>query len=841
MLGSWPANLMSASAVICLALIAVNERWTGLARLLWVRLYRHRYPALAGIASLGAALIAFLGSLGPVGLRDFLAPFARLTIDLLKWPWLPGWVAVAALAVLVVILDIRAERLRGWLLVRGNMLRPSLTRASRAARGPLVLAAAIAVMSAVGWPQVIRPLFHAEPPDAEDYNFYQSYYQGIDETRPEVSKLNFRPGLVGLTLDPHTAGEIVYRFERPPDSLVWIRLDFYNQLWEPPSPGRLNADIVFPNRVEISADGGETYHKLAENTSFGTLTPDRQGFDLTPALGAATAYQIRLWANNTTDHAAPVIALVMVSTVVTPDALPPLDFPDLARLVGAALLAYLAAARLRWNWWQSAVLGSAVLLCGTLLWRIPALTGGVSQGVFWVAALAATLARWPVASGHWPGIAGIWEVIRRRWAGDGSQATTRGSLLGAVFIPAAVAIVLVGIDLRWAEMMEVRLLQLLPDAVGYKNFADTLPADAARLGLPPWLMFYIRAFGVREPLWIFLVRWTFDLLGSSVFHLRLLSAILSVAVVAATIAFVRVRLGPLTGLLAGLLLAVNPAHIANSVLGLREELGTLLFLVVIAILCHRAPGARWSWPVLAGIAAAAIVLTRSEVQPHLLVMLAVGGRWVAQWSWRGIALSWLVVLVLVLPMYGGFYYRTGNPFFPANYGATVNRNLEFQERIGKDPRFPTEEEYQRDGWAAGPMITPLEYFFGYHTLPEFAVISLRGYEHIFTRVLLAHDQRLLWLFLLGTGLLLASRRWIIPLVILWVLAPPYSFLAGTGAPQIFPGRYAHHALPYVSAAIAWSLVVPGSWLVARVSRRLRPKSASSSTTDLPEPAGGGRA
>ena len=836
MLGTWPVNLLSASAVICLALIAVNERRTGLVRVLWSRLYRHRYPALAVVAVLAAAFLAFIGSLGPVGLRDFLAPFARLTIDLLKWPWLPGWVAVAALAVLVVVLDVRAERLRGWLLVRTNMLRSPLIRA---ARGPLALAAAIAIVGVMGWPQVIRPLFRAEPPDAEAYNFYSFYYTGIDETRPEVSKVNFRPGEVGLTLDPHTAGEIVYRLERPPDSLVWVKLDFYNQLWEP--PGQLNADITFPNRVEVSTDGGETYRTLAENTSFGEVIPDRQGFDPTRELGAATTYYIRLSAHNTTGQAVPVLPLMRVSVVVDPEGLPPPDLPDLAWLIGGALLAYLTAARLRLTWWQSAVLGSGVLLLGTLLWRLPPLTGGVPLVVFWVVVVAATLAKWPVASGQWLGIRGTWAVVRARWAGDGSRATAHSSFLGAAFIPAAVAIVLMSIDLRWAEMMEVRLLQLPPDAAGYKLFADLWPTDAARLGFPPWLMFYLRAFGVREPLWIFLIRGVFDLLGSSVFHLRLLSAILSVAVVAATIAFARARLGVLTGLLAGLLLAINPVHIINSVLGLREELSTLLFLAVIAVLCHRAPGAQWLWPLLAGVAAAAMVLTRSEVQFHLLVMLAVGGWWVAQWSWRGIVVSWIVVIVLVIPMYGGFYYRTGDPFFPANYGATVNRNLEFRERIGKDQSFPTEEEYQRHGWAAGPTITPMQYFFGYHSVPEFALISLRGYEHIFTHVLLAHDQRLLWLLVLGIGLLLAKRRWIIPLVILWVLAPPYSFLAGTGAAYIFPGRYAHHALPYVNAAIAWSIVGPGSWLARRAWQRLRSELALPSALHAHGAAGGGRA
>ena len=52
-------------------------------------------------------------------------------------------------------------------------------------------------------------------------------------------RLNFRPGEIGLTLEPHTAGEIVYRLKRPANSLVWVKLDFYNQLWEP--PGQLNA------------------------------------------------------------------------------------------------------------------------------------------------------------------------------------------------------------------------------------------------------------------------------------------------------------------------------------------------------------------------------------------------------------------------------------------------------------------------------------------------------------------------------------------------------------------------------------------------------------------------
>ena len=108
MLGSWPANLMSASAVICVALIAANERRTGLAHLLWVRLCRHRYPALASVAVLAVALIAFLVSLGPSGCVT-------------SWSPLPGWVAVAALAVLVMILDARAERLLAWQGVRSGM------------------------------------------------------------------------------------------------------------------------------------------------------------------------------------------------------------------------------------------------------------------------------------------------------------------------------------------------------------------------------------------------------------------------------------------------------------------------------------------------------------------------------------------------------------------------------------------------------------------------------------------------------------------------------------------------------------------------------------------------
>ncbi|NDF95045.1 MAG: hypothetical protein EB107_04310 [Proteobacteria bacterium] len=111
-------------------------------------------------------------------------------------------------------------------------------------------------------------------------------------------------------------------------------------------------------------------------------------------------------------------------------------------------------------------------------------------------------------------------------------------------------------------------------------------------------------------------------------------------------------------------------------------------------------------------------------------------------------------------MYVGYWATQGDPFWPGTYGASVNRNLEFPERMGT-PGFPSAAEYAAN-WAAGPLISPITYFFGYHTPTQFLQYSIAGFERIFREILFADQPVLLVLFWVGLGFSVVSGRWIIP-------------------------------------------------------------------------------
>jgi hypothetical protein len=165
-------------------------------------------------------------------------------------------------------------------------------------------------------------------------------------------------------------------------------------------------------------------------------------------------------------------------------------------------------------------------------------------------------------------------------------------------------------------------------------------------------------------------------------------------------------------------------------------------------------------------------------------------------------------------MYVGFAATHGDPFYPGTYGATVNRNLEFPERHGT-PGFPTPEEYAAN-WSSGPPISPMTYFFGYHTVTQFVAYAARGVPRIFYEFVFRNQPWHLALFAAGLAALIATRRWLIPMVLVVALVPFYSFMAGAPGPMFVP-RYAHHALPYAEIAAACGLLaVPlGVWWLWR--------------------------
>jgi hypothetical protein len=139
------------------------------------------------------------------------------------------------------------------------------------------------------------------------------------------------------------------------------------------------------------------------------------------------------------------------------------------------------------------------------------------------------------------------------------------------------------------------------------------------------------------------------------------------------------------------------------------------------------------------------------------------------------------------------------------------------------PGFPSPEAYAAN-WAAGPTISPLTYFFGYHTPLQFVSYSVRGFGRIFSDILFKDQRAVLVLFAAGMALLLVTRRWLVPLGLLVALLPFYAFLAGVPNQWVFAPRYAHHALPLAALAVGYVFWIACS-LPLRLARRpeLRPR------------------
>jgi hypothetical protein len=278
---------------------------------------------------------------------------------------------------------------------------------------------------------------------------------------------------------------------------------------------------------------------------------------------------------------------------------------------------------------------------------------------------------------------------------------------------------------------------------------------------------------------------------------------------------------PLAGVTAGLLVALSATHVDNSVAGLREELVTVLLLVTVGVLFvgqRRGGTVSWWRPAVAGTAAAAIVLTRADMVVLAGALLTLGAL-ALRWPWR----SWLAAVavtgLLAGPMYVGYSFTHGDPFYPGTYGATVNRNLEFPERMGT-PGFPSPEAYAAN-WAAGPMISPMRYFFGYHTPAQFVEYVVRGFGRIIHGILFRDQPLVLALFAAGMAALLVGRRWLVPGLVVISLVPFYAFLAGVPNPWVFPSRYAHHALPFAALAAAYGLWCLPLWLTTLAQRSRR--------------------
>ena len=297
------------------------------------------------------------------------------------------------------------------------------------------------------------------------------------------------------------------------------------------------------------------------------------------------------------------------------------------------------------------------------------------------------------------------------------------------------AVVAIAVYTRMAALFEVTGL-LDPDAIGYRVYADRFQ----------WWPLFDRGifsgnFGEREPAFVMVVHAYFQVLGSSDFHLRVVSATLSVGVVILTVIAARrllvswpARLG------AGLLVAVSGPLIQESTRGLRLELEMVLVLLLYIALARRPARRPVVDAVVIGVLGAAMVLTRTSFVPLVGVAITISFLVRYRPLPKAVGLLALVAIIVIAAAAGhrvGLYQHHQDAFYDtAGYSRWLANVEHFAQHtpLPHPELFPSFEDYQKFGPYFGPRITTSQYLFVIHTPQEYLRDSIAGLRAMFDTV-----------------------------------------------------------------------------------------------------------
>lgn len=352
-----------------------------------------------------------------------------------------------------------------------------------------------------------------------------------------------------------------------------------------------------------------------------------------------------------------------------------------------------------------------------------------------------------------------------------------------------------------------------PDARVYRQLAGTMDLFSADHG------FYSANFNEREPGFVFAVHAFFSATHDSEYHLRLLTMVLSVALVLVGMAVAYGLLGTAGGLFVGILLALNVPLIDESVRGLRLEAETIVWTAWLGLVfVWRRPAAAWEF-VLAGAAAGLLLLVRSSYGPTLVALIALAA-WMGVPRWRSrlacVVVAVAVMSAVVLPHRLSMWHRRGDAFWDTTMYARWLANFEFAGR----PGFPTMSSLQVNGYQ-GPAISYGEYLFGLHTPADLVTGTLRGYYKMLVHMnaplknqpLGTEPSRLLsaalpFFGVVGMVAALFRRRYAwLPVAFVAVLAPA-AFLYDRALLEAYRHSYQAFPLLLLSVCVPFALLLP---------------------------------
>ncbi|MBU6286632.1 MAG: hypothetical protein KGS10_00560, partial [Chloroflexi bacterium] len=625
-----------------------------------------------------AALIAFLGTALQLGitLTQLTRPVVLWALQLVLHPETPTAIVATAAIIAVVLADRRGFVALPW---AADYVVSQSRRVVRWARPALPIGAAMVasgIATAALYPDAMQGWFRPDPPDAQAYNIYSSFFNYSISKDKIVEFEGYELGEAGLMLAPGRTGVLTFALARPGGSLVLLRPNFYNKTFLNKTSQISNfSELYFYNKIELSLDGGTTYVQVVENESFGQVFRDIN-INLTPYLNESRDYRLRFWASNPNTVHVLVLPLITVSVIVDPYGYPGESFPIViyAMIISAGLFSIADAV---WRMPRNrdyifpflltmGITGLIFIGVKNLPWS----SIDYESSVIKIQLLCARVICLSVC---------VSIIVIRIFA------KTHGTLFTVRYLCLLSGVATaIAIEYRWRLLYERKYDFLFPDAQGYlqiaRSFSDKMQSRGGSQTLSVFAELYHAGFdgrtsylsvfffgnhNGREPLWPAMLDIIGSWIGYSAFHTRLTSLILGALVVGFTLIVGSRTVHVGVGIIAGLLVSMNEPHMLNNIQGLREELVTVLLMSLVVIVWNvngvaavirRAPTSVVSilemrlahlWPFAgvtlprwrvagAALACAGIILTRADMIVTVSVIL--GTLAIAyRWGWR----TWL--------------------------------------------------------------------------------------------------------------------------------------------------------------------------------------------------------
>lgn len=288
--------------------------------------------------------------------------------------------------------------------------------------------------------------------------------------------------------------------------------------------------------------------------------------------------------------------------------------------------------------------------------------------------------------------------------------------------------------LRLGELKRMEIKPLDPDVRDYIELAQKIKpfTDTG---------FYSAQFGMREPLYLLVVKLFFLLPGPSEVNIRFVSFVFSILVVFLTYFLVRSWMGKTVGFVAAFLLAFQTYFIELSVRGLRCEFFTFLFLLLIYITIIKPRMNTKARTIWAGVLTGLICLTRTEfLIPAALFFISLPIIERQKWNGLKAIVAFCIGLFILFPHLWGMHRVHGDFFYTNNQNARFFTNLEF----GGKPGFPTKEDINQYGFYTGPKVTAFDYFFRFHGIQELFWGNLLGMGKIYALLGLRYIPTQTW-------------------------------------------------------------------------------------------------